>query len=413
MKVVHVNTSDIKGGAAIAAHRLHKSLLRRKNIDSKMLVMNKESDEKEIFVARDSDFEKHIFSKIRRLLNKSFLFKYKDRKNIFFSPAKFGLDITKNKIIKEADIIHLHWIVGGYLSSDSLSKLFALNKKIVWTLHDSWAFTGGCHVRYSCNKYKNGCGNCPILNSNKNNDLSRKEFVRKEDIYSNSNVDIITPSKWLNTCVNESPLLRKFNNYVIPNTLDDSVFKSINNKIAKKILNLDAEKKYICFGALNSVSTEYKGWKYLKKALKYLNEIDKTLKYKTELLVFGASHSKDIKSLPFNVKFLGNFNDEISLSLVYNSADLFIAPSIEDNLPNTVLESLHCQTPVVAFDIGGMPDMIKHKKNGYLAKFKDTKDMAEGIIWTMQNLKNVALDNIKFNENNIVGEIISIYKNLE
>jgi len=411
MKVVHVNTSDINGGAAIAAHRLHKAFL-KKNINSKMIVMQKKTDEKEVVVAKNTKLEKHLFSNIRKLINKSFLLKYKNRKNSIFSSAKIGIDITNNKIIKEADIIHLHWIVGSYLSLNTLRKLLLLNKRIIWTLHDSWAFTGGCHVRYGCNKYIDNCGNCPILKSKTEKDLSYNIFKKKENIYSEvKDVKIVTPSNWLNKCVRESNLLNNFKNYVIPNTLDENIFKNINKNQARKILNLNLNKKYICFGAINSTNTDYKGWEFLKKAIHNLEDYDCDYENKIEILVFGSSHSENIENLPFKVNFLGNFHDEVSLALVYNASDLFVAPSLEDNLPNTVLESLHCETPVVAFDIGGMSDMIVHKQNGFLAKFKDSRDLAKGIIWVMNNLNNVKIDKSKFNNDKIVNQILNIYSN--
>jgi len=409
MKVVHISTSDIRGGAAIAAHRLHKAFL-KKNINSKMLVMNKISDEKEVIVARDNNIDKHFFSKVRKLANKTLLFKYKNRKDVIFSPAKFGLDITKNKIIKDADIIHIHWCLKGFLSLNILEKLISSNKKIVWTLHDMWTFTGGCHYSGTCRKYIKTCGNCPILKSNKENDLSRKILKKKKNIYKNKDLSIITCSSWLGDCAKKSNLLKDKNVSVIPNVLDENIFKFINKDIIRHILNLKNNKKYVLFGAMNSISDPRKGWDYLKKSVEILDKNYPKLKNEVELLVFGSSYSQDVESLPFKVKFLGRFSDEIALSLIYNSADLFVAPSLEDNLPNTVLESLHCGTPVTAFDVGGMKDMIDHKKNGYLAKFKDSDDLANGILWSLDKLDRVKIDKNKFNNDKITKDILEIYE---
>jgi glycosyltransferase involved in cell wall biosynthesis len=409
LKVVHVNTSDINGGAAIAAHRLHKALSRR-NIDSQMLVIKKASDEKGVKAARDNKFEKHILSKARVLLRKVILSKYGNRRDIIFSPAKFGLDITKNIIIQEADIIHLHWVVDGFLSLNSLDQLFSLNKKIVWTLHDMWAFTGGCHYSGTCDKFTNNCGNCPILNSKKENDLSRKIFEEKSKVYKDRDINIITCSEWLGECAEKSKLLKNKKIKTIPNVLDENVFKHIDQNTVRDILNLDKNKKYILFGAMNSTSDSRKGWDYLKKSLQIINERYTDIKDNLELLVFGSSYLEDVDKLPFNVKFLGRFSDEIALSLIYNSADLFVAPSLEDNLPNTVLESLHCGTPVVAFDIGGMPDMIEHKENGYLSKFKNHEDLAEGIVWSLNNLDTVKINEEYFNKDRIINDILNVYE---
>jgi glycosyltransferase involved in cell wall biosynthesis len=406
---VHINTSDIRGGAAIAAHRLHRALLRN-NIDSKMVVMKKDSDEKEVVKTKGNNFEKHILSKIRVLIRKAILYRYRNRKDIIFSPAKFGLDITKTKAVQEADVIHLHWVLGGYLSLKSLDKLFSLDKKIAWTLHDMWPFTGGCHYSNTCSKYIDSCGECPILNSNKKNDLSRKIFGRKSKIYQDSNINIIACSNWLGECAKKSKLLKNKNLNIIPNVLDENVFKHINQNIAKDILNLDKNKKYILFGAINSTGDDRKGWKYLKEALNIIDKNNSLNNNEVELLVFGSSYSENIGSLPFKVQFLGRLYDKYSLSLVYNSSDVFVGPSLEEAFGQTFNESIFCGTPAISFENTGTEDIIEHKENGYLAKYKDSEDLANGILWTLNNLQNVNIKNDSLKSENILEEILDIYK---
>lgn len=410
MRVVHVNTSDNDGGAAIAAHRLHLALLDN-GIESKMLVMNKRTDELGVEVAIDGRAEKFIFSALRKLINKVPTLKYKVKDNIIFSPANMGVNISRREIIKNADVIVLHWIVGGYLSLQNIKKIAKLNKKVIWILHDSWAFTGGCHVRYDCKKYRNQCGTCHMLTSKKEKDLSRKIFIKKKKVFSFfKDLTIVTPSKWLGESVKESALLGKFKLEVIPNTLNEKIFKQVEKSIARNVLNLDTNKKYLCFGAMSATSTPYKGWKYLNEALEILNRNNPELKEKVELLVFGASHSNDIEKLPYKTKFLGRVYDEYTLSLIYNSADVFVAPSLEDNLPNTVLESLFCGTPVVGFDVGGLPDMIIHNKNGYLAEYKNIADFADGIFYCLENFSKVKINREYFSTKNIIKKMIEIYR---
>lgn len=411
MKVVHICTSDFDGGAAKAAYRLHKALLEM-GIDSKMLVKNKITDELYIDSIKKDKLEKFFFSKIRALFEKIILHKYRNRKNrILFSTGFFGKDISKHPYIKEADVIHLHWINGNYVSLKSLKKLGKLNKRIVWTLHDMWPFTGGCHYSFSCKNYEEKCGNCPILETNRNNDISRKIFTKKENIYRKINIKIIGCSNWISECAKNSKLLGDKEIYTLPNVLNENIFKPIDKNFARKILSLDEGKKYLCFGAMSSTSDPRKGWFYLKKSLETLKQSNSFLDNNLELIVFGSSYSKDIHELPLKVNFLGKVYDEYTLSLIYNSSDVFLAPSLEDNLPNTVLESLHCGTPVVAFNIGGMPDMITHKVNGYLAKPKDYEDMALGIEWVLKNLNKVSIDKNKFSKNFIVNQMIKIYCN--
>ena len=409
LKIVHINTSDIRGGAAIAAHRLHRTLLRN-NIDSKMLVMKKDSDEKEVIKTKDNSFEKHILSKIRVLFRKAILYRYRNRKDIIFSPAKFGLDITKNKVVQEADVIHLHWVVGGYLSLNSLDKLFSLNKKIVWTLHDMWTFTGGCHYSNTCNKYIDSCGECPILNSNKKNDLSRKIFERKSEIYQERDIKIIACSDWLGECAKKSNLLKNKNVNIIPNVLDENVFKHIDQNIAKVILNLDKNKKYILFGAINSTGDDRKGWKYLKEALNIIDKNNSLSNNEVELLVFGSSYSENIDSLPFKVQFLGRLYDEYSLSLVYNASDVFVGPSLEEAFGQTFNESIFCGTPAISFEGTGTEDIIDHRVNGYLAEHKSSEDLAKGIVWSLNNLQNANIKNDSLKSEKILEKILDIYK---
>jgi len=409
MKVVHISTSDIDGGAAIAAYRLHLALLER-GIDSKMLVMDEKGDGLNIDIAKKGRIEKYVFSNIRKLKEKKVLDKYKNRRNpILFSTGKYGVDISDHPYVKEADVLHLHWINRGYISLESLKKLGKLNKKIIWTLHDMWVFTGGCHYSNGCNRYQEQCGNCPILETNKEYDITRKTFKRKEKIFKKLSMTIITCSTWLWKCAKGSSLLRDKEIFVLPNVLDEKVFKKKKNGFAREVLNLDKNKKYICFGAVNSTTNPRKGWKYLKEAISLLSIQNPRMKNEVELLVFGASHSEDIEELPFKTRFVGKVSDEYTLALIYNAADAFVAPSLEENLPNTVLESLHCGTPVVAFNIGGMPDMIEHYKNGYLAKYRDVESLAKGIEWSLKNLDKVGFTKDEFKKDNILNELLEIY----
>lgn len=379
MKVVHISTSDANGGAAIAARRLHLYML-NKGIDSNMLVMRKNIDELNIRVAKEGKIEEFILSNLRKFINYLALRNYIVKENIIFSTGNSGIDVSRNKLLLEADEIYLHWVEGGFLSLNSIKKIAKLNKKVKWVLHDSWAFTGGCHIRYNCKKYQEKCGACPMLNSLKEKDISRKVFNKKKKVYSYfKDLTIITPSKWLGECVKKSSLLKEFHLEIRPNVLNNKNFKNLNKNFCREVLNLKKNKKYILFGAMNATTTSYKGWKYLKKSLILFSKSKEFLEEEIELLVFGASYSENIQELPFKVNFLGMIYDEYTLALIYNSADVFVVPSLEDNYPNTILESLNCRTFVVAFNVGGIPEMIKHKKNGYLANYKDTTDLFLGI----------------------------------
>ncbi|MCF8011402.1 MAG: glycosyltransferase family 4 protein [Clostridiales bacterium] len=378
MKILLVNTSDIQGGAARAAYRLHQGL-HHININSEMLVEKKLSDDQ--FVYSPSNKLRKGLGRLRAKIDKFPLFLYKNRQNIIFSPAWVPDNLKKRINILNPDIIHLHWVAGGFLRIETLKKL---NQPIIWTLHDMWAFTGGCHYDNECGKYTQYCGKCPILGSSKKNDLSHKIWKRKKQSWKDVNLTIVTPSHWLANCVKNSSLFKNYRVEVIPNGLDTSIYKPIDKKVARELLSLPQDKELILFGAINSTNDERKGFKYLKQALQYLAE--NNLEKDINLVVFGASEPKDPPNFGFKSYYLGAFNDDVSLALLYSAADVFVAPSLQDNLPNTVVESLACGTPCVAFDIGGMPDMIEHYNTGYLAEAFDADDLARGISWVLSDI---------------------------
>jgi len=374
-----INKWDIQGGAARAAYRLHTGL-RKIGVDSKMLVDDKISDDPDVY-GLEGKISK-AWSKVRSFAN-TIPLKFYDWQKTPFYTAWIGRDIATHDLLKQADIIHLHWIAGGLLSIKGISRLAKLKKPIVWTLHDMWAFTGGCHYSGECEKYVESCGACPQLNSNKNNDITRKIWRRKRKAYKGLNLKIVTPSRWLAECAKRSSLFSNLDINVIPNGLDITIFKPIKKLIARNILNLPENKKIILFGAFSELEKR-KGFNYLKEAiieLKKMFDRDELC-----LVVFGASPPKIIEEFPFEVKFLGRLND-YSLVLAYSAADVFVLPSLQDNLPNTVMESFSCGTPVVSFNVGGIPEMIEHQTNGYLSEPKNSKSLAEGIKWILEDEK--------------------------
>lgn len=376
MKILLLNTNDISGGAAIAAYRLLKGL-QQNGIEAQMLVQSKKSNDYSV-IGPQTKWQK-IFGKLRPTLDSIPIRFYKQRKKIIFSPAILPDNIFKKIQDINPDIIHLHWIAGGFMKIESLAKI---KRPIVWTLHDMWAFTGGCHYDEECGKYNKNCGYCPTLGANKKNDLSFKIWKRKEKYWKNFNLTIVTPSSWLGECAKKSSLFNKMRVEVIPNGINLNRFKPIDKNIVRDILCLPKDKKLILFGALSALSDNRKGFLLLKEALKnFYSKENKDI----ELVIFGSSKPNDEEDLGFKTYYLGKLNDEISLAVVYSAADVMIVPSIQENLPNTIMESLACGTPVVAFNVGGISDMIDHQRNGYLAKPFDTEDLAYSIKWVLED----------------------------
>jgi glycosyltransferase involved in cell wall biosynthesis len=381
MKVLHLNTFEKQGGgAAIAAYRLHKSLLGI-DVDSQMLVQNKFTDDGKITAQLDTQNQATIRRKAdslpKKLMGKS---------SCESSGSLFSLgclpDSVPARINKiNPDIVNIHWTAWGFLSVESLAKI---DCPIVWTLHDMWAFTGGCHYAGDCKLYESSCANCPQMPPNFNIDLAKWVFDRKITKWQNLDITLVTPSKWLAKCVSSSSLFRTSKIQVISNSLDLDVYRPNERELTRTKLGLPQDKYLILFGAA-SIDTPYKGFHLLQNALGKLSS--SCWHDKCELVIFGSTKSIDLSLFKFKTHYLGSIDGDDKLAALYNVADLFVSPSMQDNLPNVILESLACGTPCVAFNIGGMPDMIDHQINGYLATPFDPNNLAEGISWVLGNIE--------------------------
>jgi glycosyltransferase involved in cell wall biosynthesis len=377
-KVVQIQYSEDSAGRA--ALRLHKAFLEAK-IDCSVLYLKHPGT-----ISQGVHSMGKIANKVAEIdlrLQKSI------RKNVapaygLYSYPILGTDISKLPQIKEADFIILHWVLHGFLNIRNMERLIKLGKPVIFFMHDMWTITGGCHYSLDCSKYKTECRQCPAFVRHQGKDYALSEFEKKLKLFSAyRNVYFVSPSRWLFNCIKESALAKDKPAFHIPNVLDRTIFKPFDKRTAKQILNIPQDQTVIAFGAM-SVNSPYKGWGYLKNALEILK--GNTGQKNLSVLVFGSSYNDQIAdSIPFEVKFMGTLKDEYSSALVYNAADVFVAPSLADNLPYTIFEALSCGTPVVAFNTGGIPDMIQHKTNGYLAKYKDAQDIADGIHFVLDN----------------------------
>jgi len=379
MRVLHLNTSDISDGAARAVYRLHKGLITL-GLDSTLLVQSKSCDDYRI-IGPKSDFGKAV-AKLRSILDKIPLYCYPNLSQRIFSPAWVPNLLTTKIKRHDPDIVHLHWIGGGFIPIEMLKNI---NIPIVWTLHDMWVFTGGCHYDESCGRYISECHACPVLGSKRRMDLSYLIWKRKLKSWEALPLTVVAPSRWLAQCVRVSKVLRHYPVEIIPNGLDLSLYKPIAKSQARELLGLPQNKKLILFAAMNAHKDARKGFGLLQAALKKITNLKERARY--VLLVLGATEPKTVPDLGLEIHYLGYLYDDISLVLHYSAADVFVLPSKQDNLPNTILESLACGTPAVAFNIGGIPDIIKHKISGYLAEPLDTDDLAAGIRWVLENRK--------------------------
>jgi len=411
MRVVFLNTVDSGGGAARAAVRLMHGV-REAGVDAKMLVQRKLADDNAV-VGPDGRFGNEL-AVVRSLLDCAPLGLYPKRNRFIFSTAFLPEKLQHKVDLIKPDIVHLHWLGEGFLRLESLAQF---GRPLVWTLHDSWAFTGGCHLPFDCLNYREKCGFCPTLGSSRQSDLSRWVWRRKERIFKKLNLTVVAPSRWLASCAKSSSLLHGFPIEVIPNGLDLCRFRPLDKLFARQILGLPQDKQLILFGAMSSTSDKNKGFHLLQPALQKLAA--KGWKMNVELLVFGSTEPDNAPDFGLRTHYLGRLHDDTSIALLYSAADLFVTPSIQENLSNSVMETMACGTPCVAFNIGGMPDLIEHQHNGYLARPFEPEDLAEGIAWGLADEERLHLLSSRcrekvaeFSIDRVAGRYLDLYKKL-
>ncbi|SFS71631.1 glycosyltransferase [Mucilaginibacter polytrichastri] len=416
LKVVHLNTYDGNGGAGKACLRLNRALL-HENIDSKVIVHYKFGKNPDIGTFNNTMLQKGYTAAtivLERVLGKRYL---KPNMRTPFSFAWFGRSVTEHPDVKAADIVHLHWVNHSFLNPTHLAEIAKLNKPVVWTFHDSNAFTGGCHVRYTCDHYQRECGYCPLLKKSDADDISNKIWHQKNEAYKKLNFTIVAPSSWMLNSVLMSSLMKDKAIKQIPNTLDTGIFKPRDKKQAKAALGLPPDKFIFLSGFMPSRKDLHKGTQYLMDSLELLKANRGVSADDIELVIFGNRGTDQLPVFPFKTTFLGTIGSEAKLAECYAAADAFLIPSLEDNLPYTVMESLACGTPVVAFTTGGIPDMVKHEHNGYLAEYKSAESFTAGMEWviayaTQAQLQKQARDTVMeyFSEQAVAKKHIKLYQ---
>jgi glycosyltransferase involved in cell wall biosynthesis len=414
MNVVILSTYQHFGGAAVATSRLHQAL-RNKGVETTLLIGTSNRQETHrpapdvTFLANNFLAESTAFGRFvaERLY---FLPSERDPSVRFqFSPAVFGADLNFHPAIQQADIIHLHWTSFGFLSLSGLRSLFDLGKPVVWTLHDQWAFTGGCHYTGGCTHFMTHCHHCPYLKKPAENDLSARRFDRKQWAYANAPLHVVHPSRWLAEQAERSTLLGGFPHQVIPNTLDQTIFSPTDRS------QTNAPQRLL-FASANVTDTR-KGFTFFAEALKLLHAQHPALT--PEILVFGKGRSYLFNELPYTVRSLGLLTSQEEIAAAYNAADALVAPSLEDNLPNTILEALSCGTPVVGFRTGGIPEMIDHRQTGYLAATGSAQELADGLAFILTHPDPAALRQqarqsaeAHYSEEVVAGQHIELYHSL-
>jgi glycosyltransferase involved in cell wall biosynthesis len=401
MKILILNTYD-QGGAGIAARRLQNAL-NQSGVQAKMLTAAAAGNRWPFYAERLS------FLPFER--DKSVRFS--------FSPANFGKNILDHPLVREADVLHLHWINQGFLSLEGIRRLSELGKPVVWTLHDMWAFTGGCHYSRGCNHFEQSCGNCPYLYKPSNNDLSHRIWSRKQRKYP-PGIQFVTCSEWLAGVARSSGLLKGYPAVTsVPNPIDVTVFSVLNENQKRNFWlskGINSNAPILLFAAMN-VSEERKGFRFLQEAMGLLKSQHPD--FQLEIVVIGKAQPELLAALPYPVHALGMIQDQGELARIYGASDVFVIPSLEDNLPNTVMESLSCGTPVAGFQTGGIPEMVGHLEQGFIAPQGDSQKLAEGIFWILEKadasvLRKQAREKVESHYANaiVAKQYCDIYQNL-
>ena len=404
MKVLSVNTNDSHGGAARAAMRIMQGV-QQHGVETQMLVKEKYTRDSAVmllqqFLPKNKLYRivdwvaQKVKNKYHHLLWRPYR---KTKENVFMSDSR-GTQLGGALQKLDYDILHLHWINQRFIKLQDLPK----DKPIVWTLHDSWPFCGVCHYFIDCERYQTHCGNCPMLHSGKEKDLAYRIFEEKLRAYSDVNLHIVTPSRWLGECAKQSALFGNFPVTVIPNCLETDVYRPLSEQeiderlsvaiehnlalhIVKRAAGEKAARPLILYGAMNAATDRIKGFASLLSALQTLDRQG----FDANLIVFGASESDlPMQFEHISVHFIGYVSNTDLLVTLYNLADVMVVPSLTENLSCAIMESLSCATPVCCFDIGGNSDMVEHQVNGYLAKEKDNEDLAKGICWCVEKQRH-------------------------
>ena len=405
MKVLLVSTSERSGGGAIAARRLMEAL-NKNGMKAKMMVRDKQSDA--ITVCK-------VGNKLPKLLERLAILPHISplkggwggfRTRLWQADiANVGIGITRTREFQEADVIHLHWVNQGMLSLNEIDKIMGSGKRIVWTLHDEWPYLGVCHYQGDCTEAE--CRQCPILCGS----LPYRLYMRKRAIYQRWYPTFVGCSQWITDQARR--VLPSEHIEHINNCIPSDLFHPTDMRQARESLSLPQDKRLLLFCSQN-VSDERKGMTYLTEAIKILPQgesVDRALH-----LVIVGKNSEQIP-LPEGIKAT-RFDSvgEQTMPLLYNAADVFITPSLQDNLPNTIAEAMSCGTPCVGFNVGGIPEMIDHLENGYVARYRDAADLAAGICFVLNNdLRKAAHAKAAhaYNETAVAQQYIKLYTQSE
>lgn len=405
MKIVHIYPKGNSGSSA-AARRLN----------CKLQEYGVKSFPMELDFSKRSKNYNIVKNSILILKNRLIYGRVKMKPGYPFFTSEIKWNIKEKEEIKNADIIHIHWTESFY-SFENYKWILSLGKKVVWTCHDSWIFTGGCCVKEGCEKYKEGCNQCKYITGGGKKDISYWHYNKKKKLFCEQNITFIAPSEWMD-CNLKNSFLKEKDICKISNIPNYNIFyRKTDEEIIKRFQDVkkDDTKINILFGA-DSLEHSYKGTKDVIETLQLLYQQEDDIVNKVRICILGSGWAECEVINHYEHYYLGYIDNEYDMSCAYSLADILMFPSHDDNLPYMVIESLACGTPVLAYAIGGIPEIIEHKKSGYLVNEVSAEKFSEGLKWLMENQldHSIVAKSVRkrFDEKEIVEQHIQLYSEL-
>ena len=411
MRVLIVNTSERTGGAAVAANRLMEAL-NNNGVKAKMMVRDKETDHLTV-AGLPSSWRLHWNFLWERFV--IWLHLHFRREHLFeVDMANTGTDITNLPEFQEADVIHLHWVNQGMLSLKGIRKILTSGKPVVWTMHDIWPATAVCHYTRGCEQYQSQCVQCPLLPGGC---LAKQVWNRKVQMLSGQRITYVCCSEWLAGEARKSALLDGQRVVTIPNAIDTRQYRPQDKLQSRQTLGLPTDRRIILFVS-QRVTDPRKGISYFVEAVSRLVQQHPEMKDNTGVAILGGHAEEIVSQLALPSYPLGYVSNPSRIVSVYNAADVFVLPSLEDNLPNTIMEAMACGVPCVGFRVGGIPEMIRHQVSGYVAQERDAADLAQGIRYVLADadyatLSRECLHQVaqKYSQQSVASRYIEEYQN--
>lgn len=367
MRVLLVNTSENAGGAAIACRRLMEALT-LSGIEVRMLT-----------ASRWRGMWCKAVERVMLLPMMGFSWK----KSWSIDVNWLGTDITRTEEYEWADVVHLHWVNQGMVSLEQLRRMALMGKPVVWTMHDVWNATAVCHLTLDCQQFKERCAECPMTWPA----LARHTWRRKQQLYDAAQIRFTTCSEWLRSQALCSGLMHNQDVTAIPNPIDTRIFHPADRMAARRDIGIDDMERPLVLFVAQYLNNPNKGARYLMDAMRQL-----TACRDVGLIIMGSNGSEVAEALPgVKIYDLGYQNNAEHIARIYSASDVFVLPSLSENLPNTIMEAMACGVPSVGFRIGGIPEMIDHKGNGYVAEPRNAESLAEGISFCLSPSNRAAL----------------------